>query len=502
MADNVGITAGAGTTIATDEIGGVHYQRVKLSASAADSAADLSKAEDAAAVSGDHGIPVLAVRRDTAAVGSDLDGDYSTLNVNASGRLYTSTAVDTALPAGTNNIGDVDVLTEPASVTDDAAYTITSDKVKIIGGTFRTTVDAVDSGDGGAFHMTARRALHTSIRKESDGSELGGANSAPLWASVHNIETGDGDTVLDETANAVKVMIVDSAGTAVTPGTEYTEGDTDTTIAGVPVLWEDAADTLRAVSAAKPLPVNIVAGGGSGGTSMTDDAAFTVGTTAITPVGGTYKSVRDSVDDNDGGAFAMTIKRAQYVALESPLGDSVIDDTNDAVKVVNATAANLNAQVVGPAAHDAAVSGNPILNGAEARTSLGTAVAEGDVVRLAASRYGMLFVSALAPSHASSNGTPITATTTSIIAAPSAGNHLRVLRIHMSNGGSTSTWVAVRDGAAGTQHYRTFLPQGGFLSLDLNQSGPLDLTTATRLDIVLSAAGSVEYEIDYFTVAD
>jgi hypothetical protein len=74
------------------------------------SATHLGKAEDAAHTSGDTGVAVLAVRRDTAAAGSGADGDYSTLNVNSSGRLYTSATVDAALPAGTNNIGDVDVL--------------------------------------------------------------------------------------------------------------------------------------------------------------------------------------------------------------------------------------------------------------------------------------------------------------------------------------------------------------------------------------------------------
>ncbi len=39
-------------------------------------------------------------------------------------------------------------------------------------------------------------------------------------------------------------------------GTEYTEGDTDATITGSAIMWEDAADTLRAVSSAKPLPVD------------------------------------------------------------------------------------------------------------------------------------------------------------------------------------------------------------------------------------------------------
>jgi hypothetical protein len=74
----------------------------------------LPKAEDAAHASGDAGFVALAVRRDTAAVGSGTDGDYSTLNVNSSGRLYASATIDAALPAGTNNIGDVDVLSLPA----------------------------------------------------------------------------------------------------------------------------------------------------------------------------------------------------------------------------------------------------------------------------------------------------------------------------------------------------------------------------------------------------
>lgn len=70
----------------------------------------------------------------------------------------------------------------------------------------------------------------------------------------------------DNTA-ALKVAIADGSGAQITSfggGTQYTEGDTDTTIAGTAVLWEDASDTLRAVSLAKPLPVQLtpVAAGG------------------------------------------------------------------------------------------------------------------------------------------------------------------------------------------------------------------------------------------------
>jgi len=72
--------------------------------------------------------------------------------------------------------------------------------------------------------------------------------------------------------------------------------------------------------------------GGGGGTSIRDDTAFTFGTTDISPTGGTYKSTRDQVDDGDAGAFAMSQFRAQFVSLETPLGDSAMDDTNNLVK--------------------------------------------------------------------------------------------------------------------------------------------------------------------------
>lgn len=128
--------------------------------------------------------------------------------------------------------------------------------------------------------------------------------------------------------------------------------------------------------------------------------------------------------------------------------------------------------------------------------------ASGDYAPHGVNRYGHSYVTAPPPSHASSNGTPITATTTTVIAAPSAGNHTRITRFLLSNGGATACWTALRDGAAGTRHYNSYLLQGSMVGGNLMSTGPLDLTTATRLDIFMSAAGSVEYQIDYVTVAD
>lgn len=88
--------------IRVDSTGAVH---VRVSAGGI-----AGKAEDAAHSDGDEGVVILAVRRDSAAVGSGTDGDYSTINVNSAGRLYTTATIDAAIPAGTNNIGDVDAI--------------------------------------------------------------------------------------------------------------------------------------------------------------------------------------------------------------------------------------------------------------------------------------------------------------------------------------------------------------------------------------------------------
>lgn len=58
----------------------------------------------------------------------------------------------------------------------------------------------------------------------------------------------------------VAVAIVDGSGNQITSfggGTQYTEGDTDASVTGTAMMWEDGSDTLRAVSAVKPLPVDI-----------------------------------------------------------------------------------------------------------------------------------------------------------------------------------------------------------------------------------------------------
>jgi hypothetical protein len=101
VADNVELDPGTGgATIATDDVAGVHYQYVKLTSGT-------DQATTAVAAGG--GVEANALR---VTVASDSTG---VLSVDDNGGSLTVDGTVTAnLAAGTNNIGDVDVLTVPA----------------------------------------------------------------------------------------------------------------------------------------------------------------------------------------------------------------------------------------------------------------------------------------------------------------------------------------------------------------------------------------------------
>lgn len=105
MADNVAVSAGTGTSVATDQVGADHYQRVKITDGTADSSTHLMvKAEDAAHTTGDTGIMILAVRNDTLAALATTDGDYAPIQVDANGALFVNASLS-SITAGTNVIG-------------------------------------------------------------------------------------------------------------------------------------------------------------------------------------------------------------------------------------------------------------------------------------------------------------------------------------------------------------------------------------------------------------
>ena len=94
IVDNVAITAGSGTTIATDDVGGVQHQRVKVEFGADGSATDVSAAAplptNTYGISDGGFIPEPAAKEPDAAVGEILP-----VRVSAGGELITRATIST-----------------------------------------------------------------------------------------------------------------------------------------------------------------------------------------------------------------------------------------------------------------------------------------------------------------------------------------------------------------------------------------------------------------------
>lgn len=116
-------------------------------------------------------------------------------------------------------------------------------------------------------------------------------------------------------------------GTQYAEDTAHVSGD-QVTMAGVVQQSADAAlstdgdRSVLQVDANGYLKVNIKAGAGSGGTAMTDDAAFTPATTSITPAGFLFDDAApDSVNEGDGGVARMSANRNIYTTLRDAAGN-------------------------------------------------------------------------------------------------------------------------------------------------------------------------------------
>jgi hypothetical protein len=191
-------------------------------------ATNLGKAEDAAHTSGDTGVQLLAVRKDTAAALAGTDGDYAPLEVDANGKLHVnagSTADDSAFTAGTSGVtavgcfadetatdsvdeGDIGAprmtldrrVITAGQILDDAAFGVGTSYVSTIGALAdETATDSVDEGDTGAVRMTLDRRLQVKA-----GTALEGPGNPVIdsYATVAiNLTTGANQVLVSSAAN-------------------------------------------------------------------------------------------------------------------------------------------------------------------------------------------------------------------------------------------------------------------------------------------------------------
>lgn len=618
MADNTTLNAGSGgDTFAADDIGGIKYARSKITLGA-DSVndGDVSSANPmpiAGEVTVSGSVAVTGTfwqaTQPVSAASLPLPSGAST----AANQATANSSLGTLAGAVAGTEMQVDIVTSalPSGAATEASLALAVTALQII--------DNIVSGSEAQVDIVA--ALPAGD------------------AAIGRVKLTNGTNVADvldlTNSNPLTVAIVDGSGTQITSfggGTQYTEGDTDASITGTAVMWEDAANTLVAASGAKPLPVEIIAGAGSGGTAAADDADFTAGTTSGTPVMGVFESSPTTVTDGDLGVVGITIGRqlktyddqvysliaaattsGTPIATEVTLGDlntkvtacntgavviasgtislpsgastsanqstiitslqllddavattgsaittkgfavSGTDGTNARVlktdssgelqvDIVGALPAGTNAigklasntgvtigaveiaaaqtlatvttvstvtavsdaQVQGKAAQDAAASGNPVLAGAVARRARITAMsADGDAVSLSADRYGRLNTVGIDHSTVAVQATA--SGDTALVAAPGAGNRLKILRVKLCNShASTALTVGLKTAAhnSGSVFEKNYLPALGGQAVVVFPLGHLLCGDNEAFNVNLSGAGQIECTVYYETIAN
>lgn len=288
-------TPPATTKVATDDVGGSHYQRMKLvdgtdgSTTAAKVTAQgaVEVAGDVAHDSPDAGLPIK------------VGGKVADINTAFPTPVSAGDRVDGFFgPHGEQMVGLVDAYgSEVGLLIEDGAAWV---EPRATGGILITEAGPI-------------RAIRT----------------YPV--------DGDGNSAMDDANNALRVNVVSGGA-----GTQYTEGDTDASITGTAVMWEDGAETLRAVSAAKPLPV-----GDAGGSLTVDASSLPLPTGAATSALQTQPGVDigDVTVNNAAGASAVNIQDGgNSITVDGTVTANLAAGTNNIgdVDVLSIAAGNNN----------------------------------------------------------------------------------------------------------------------------------------------------------------
>lgn len=263
--------------------------------------------------------------------GSGTDYTVSTDDAGASGHVQRVKLAYSADGVATHVTADADGVLVNLGANNDV--TVTGTVTANLSATDNTVLDNIDANTdslavvGGGTEATA---LRVTIANNSTGVLSVDDNGATL-----SVDDGGGALTVDGSVTATLAAADNAVGRV-----KLTDGT-------------DVADVLDLTNS-NPLTVAIVDGsgtqitsfGGSGGTSMTDDAAFTPGSGSITPIGALFDDVTpDSVNEGDGGIVRMSANRNLYVTVRDAAGNErgLNIDSNGALAI---TAASLPSHAV------------------------------------------------------------------------------------------------------------------------------------------------------------
>jgi hypothetical protein len=478
----------------------VWHQRVKLSLGADGSATDAL---------GGAGAVAAGVQRMTLASDDPAVTALQTLDNAISGNEMQVDVVG-ALPAGTNNIGDVDILSIAAGDNNIGNVDVVTlpelpagtnnigdvDVLSVVPGTGATNLGKAED----AAHTTGDVGVMPLSVRSDTAAALGGTDGdyQPLITDangrLHVIEPSAAGAaaslaVLDDwdESDRAKVNIV--AGQA---GITAGAGAVGASTPRVTLASDDPAvvalQTLDNAIAGNEMQVDVVASLPAGTNNIGDVDVLTV---PADPFGANA--------DAASATGSISAKLRFIAATGIPITGTV---TVGSHAVTNAGTFAVQA---GQAAHDAAISGNPVRLAGRALTSDYAAVAAGDTADLITTLLGKLVTVPYAnPANSWSYASPAAVTDTSddaAKAAAGAGVRNYITGVQVFNGHDTvGTEVVIKDGS--TVLWRGWAEQtGGGCSARFDP--PLRGTANTAVNVANITTGSSTYfNLQGFTAAE
>ena len=426
-----------------------------------------------------------------------------TLEVPVSKILLGATTVDDGLVSSANPMPVSGTVTANLSATDNAVLDAIQAAVEIIDNAIAGTEMQVDIVSGtvaisgtvtvgshavtnaGTFAVQVDAALPAGTNAigklaANSGVDIGDVDVTSLPTTVHSADydTGAGtDTTL-----AFGIAVPASGGAAVVPG-DATAGlkvdlgaDNDVTVTGT-VTANLAAGTNN-IGDVDVLSI------AAGDNNIGNVDIVTVPAPLSTTGGGTEATaLRVTIASDSTGV----------VSIDDNGGSLTVDGT---VAVSSLPASTNTLEVVGDAAHDAAIAGNPVRIAGRALTADYTAVATGDTADLMCSTLGKLVIEPYAIranrwTYAAVSG-GITDTADDVVkAAGAAGVRHYVTGIQVINGHATvSTEVVLKDGTTVMWRGYAAAAGGGCSAVFPN---PIEGTAATALNAANITTGSATY---------
>lgn len=441
------------------------------------------------------------------AVATPSDGS---VNANDFGHVAMTTdrkmhvAVMDALPAGTNNLGLIDIAYIAAGTNNIGDV----DVVSVVPGTGATNLgkaeDAVhSSGDTGVMALVVRQDSHSDLGADGDYVPMTVDADGGLRVSIvagagsgGTAAADDADFSAGSTSGTPAMGVYESSPTSVTDGDLGTVGITQTRALKVQAQANSGVDigdvtinnaTIAVTQSGTWDEVGI----NDSGNSITVDN----GGTFVVQVDGTALTRLTDIETNtDSGAVVGNgaAATAQRVTLAN-------DSTGILATVTTVT--TLTTLTGGGVAHDSGDSGNPVKVGARAAATLSddTMVANADRTDMVSDLDGALIVRNTFPlgdliSERVSNTDGASTAFSNFGATASTRNVITAFHVFRTDAGTSPIYVDFRDGTAGSILWTAVIPAGGGANSPDYQGPGLFRTTAnTALAYDVSAATTTVY---------